>query len=73
MKFMEITGGFILPVNNDEQELIRVLEKNDSIWKADLDDFGISIAEKMVSKGLLTRIEEHDKIGYKPNIGDPNA
>ena len=68
MRFMEITGGFILPVNNDEEELIKVLEKHDLIWESELDEYGVSIAEKMVGKGLLNRVEREDKIGYEPNL-----
>jgi len=73
MKFMEITGGFILPVNNDEEELIHVLEEHEVIWQEDLGEYGVSIAEKMVSKGMLTRVKEEKKTGYRPNLGDHDA
>ena len=70
MKFAEISQGYILPINIDEQELMRVLEENDYVLKEDLDDFGQHLAEKMVSKGLLNRFKCEDKIAYGPNQGE---
>jgi len=67
---MEITGGHFLPVNNEEQEIIRILEKEETVWRSELDEYGCSLADKMVSKGLLNRIEKDEKIGYRPNLGD---
>lgn len=67
---MEITGGFVLPLTGDEQEIIKVLEKDDVIWEEELDDYAKTIASQMVSKGLLNRVVEGNKIGFQPNIGD---
>lgn len=70
MRFMQIAGGFILSVNNNEQELIKILEKKDIVWQSELNSFAINLAEKMVSKGLLIRVEQDNIIGYRPNLGD---
>lgn len=72
MKFMEITGGYFLPLTGDEQCLIQVLEKEDLVWEEDLDDFAAQMAEKMVGKGLLCRITKNDRNGYRPNIKGEN-
>ena len=66
MRYYEISSGMRLPVNIEEQS---VLDKvgNDRLAKSDLDEREQEIARLMVSKGLLHRVADEDKLYFLAN------
>lgn len=71
MRFMEINDGYVLPVNLDEQIVLKELEENSFLEKDKLDEYYQSIAEQMRSKGLLKQTKKNNKIVFVPNQGEP--
>lgn len=70
MRFMEINDGYILPVNLDEQVLLRELEERDFLVREDLDPYYKNIAQQMRSKGLLKQTYKDNKVVFVPNQGE---
>ena len=68
---MEINDGYVLPVNLDEQIVLKELEENSFLEKDKLDEYYQSIAEQMRSKGLLKQTKKNNKIVFVPNQGEP--
>lgn len=56
MKFIEVRGGFLQPVSNEENIILeRVKGYDGPIPKAVLDDREQELARNLVNRGLLTR------------------
>lgn len=68
MRFREIRGGLMMPVSNEEQELIDLIESsNGMIKRNDLGERQRELARKMVSRGLLNRIRHDGSLFYVLN------
>jgi hypothetical protein len=56
LKFIEVRGGFLQPVSNEENIILeRVKGYDGPIPKAVLDDREQELARNLVNRGLLTR------------------
>lgn len=63
MKFIEIRGGFLQPVSNEENVILEMVRGHGSPFpKAMFDARERELARGLVSRGLLTRIMFEDKL-----------
>jgi hypothetical protein len=69
MRYFEIAGGFRLDISEEEQMILD--SALDGILEESLDERGIEMACKMLSRGLLNRLLKDGKIYYVQN-GLPN-
>jgi hypothetical protein len=68
MRYFEIAGGLRMPVNEEEQEVLTLIQESEhSIDDSNLDERQQEVARKMVSRGLLNRLQKDGKIYYEPN------
>lgn len=67
MKIVELMNKLLLPLNNEESDL---LEKfgNDPIAKSQLEEREQVLANQLTVKDVLTRTNEDGKIYYKKRI-----
>ena len=57
MKFIEVRGGFLQPVSNEENVIVeRVRGYDGTLPKAILDEREQELARNLVKRGLLTRL-----------------
>jgi hypothetical protein len=70
MRYHEISGGFRVPVSEEEQEIISLIQEKDQVKKADLDERQREIARLMVSRGLLNRGRDDDQVVLTLNSPD---
>lgn len=67
MKFLEIRGGLLQPVSNEENVIIEMIKGHGKpMPKSLLDDRQKEIARMLVSRGLLTRLVYEGKICFFP-------
>lgn len=69
MRYHEICGGLRVAASIFEQELLDSFD--DFILDETLDEWEQELARKMVSKGLLNRVTEGDRIKYVKNKLEP--
>jgi len=67
MKTREIGGGLRVIVSEEEENLIKKIEKNNFCLKEILDEREKQLAFELTSKGILLRKKKDNKIGYKFN------
>lgn len=68
MRFREIQGGLQVPVSNEEQELVDLIEEEGGIiLKKKLNIRHKELARKLTSRGVLKRVKREDKLYYKLN------
>lgn len=66
MRYYEISGGFRVPISEEEEELLDAAKEHDLLDES-LDERSQEVARKMVSRGLLNRLSKAGKIYYEPN------
>jgi hypothetical protein len=71
MRYFEIQGGLRMPINEEEHALIEAAEAQE-LADESLDERDQEVARKMVSRGLLNRLQRDGKLYYAPN-GLPNT
>jgi hypothetical protein len=66
MRFREIRGGIQIPVSNEEQGLIDLIESQEGnfIKRSELDERQREVARKMVSRGVLERTQRDGSLYY---------
>lgn len=66
MRFREVRGGIQIPVSNEEQELIDLIESQEGqiIKRKTLGERHRELARKMVSRGVLDRVQQDGSIYY---------
>lgn len=64
MRWVDIAGGIRITLSNEENDLVEKTRKNKKVKKQDLDEREKEIARKLVSKGVLNRTTEKDKIFF---------
>ncbi len=66
MRFHEIRGGLQIPVSQEEQGLIDLIESQEGqfIQRKELDERHREVARKMVSRGVLERTQRDGNIYY---------
>lgn len=68
MKFIEIKGGWLQPVSNEENVLMeRVKGAGSPLKKSQLSEREQEVARNLVSRGLLTRLRIDDKLCFVVN------
>lgn len=67
MRFYEISSGFRVVINGEEQKLLDRFNTTKTISKSDLSEREFELALKMVSRGLLDRRREGEKFVFVPN------
>ena len=68
MKFVEITGGILQPVSNEENIVLEMVKGYGSpIPKRELDERQQEIARSLVTRGLLTRFSYNGKLCFVAN------
>ena len=67
MRFFEIENKFIIPITNEEAELMARFSVGDTIDKKDLSEREQVIANNLVNKEILLRRKINEKILYKQN------
>ena len=65
MKIVELLTGVTQPVSNEEYTLFRSFHEGTMRYKKDLTERDQQIANQLVVKDLLVRINEDGKILYK--------
>lgn len=65
MKIVELTASLNLPVTNEEYSLYRSFAEGTPKSKRDMNPREQQIANQLVNKDLLVRINENGKILYK--------
>lgn len=67
MKIVELTNKLLLPITNEEHELLSKFETT-PVAKGSLNDREQHIANQLTNKDVLTRTNDNDKIYYKKRI-----
>jgi len=68
MKFLEIRGGILQPVSNEENTIMeRIRGHGEPLPKSALDVRERELARSLVHRGLLTRIMFEDKLCFVTN------
>lgn len=65
MKIVELTNKILLPITNEEQELLERFIGDTSIAKSHLDEREQLLANGLTVKDVLTRTNTDGKIYYK--------
>jgi hypothetical protein len=65
MKIVELTNNLLLPITNEEHELLAHFEGSDPVAKSQLDERQQLIANQLTVKDVLLRTNEDGKIYYK--------
>ena len=65
MKIVELLTGINQPVSNEEYTLYRSFSEGTTRYKKDLSQRDQHVANQLVNKDLLVRINEDGKILYK--------
>jgi hypothetical protein len=68
MRYFEIAGGLRMPINEEEQEVLTLIQESEHETEdSNLDERQRELARQMVSRGLLNRLHKDGKIYYEPN------
>lgn len=68
MKFIEIANNLQIPINNEEDELLKKFRQEELIYKSKLTDRERVVANHLVMKDVLIRKNENGKIYFKRKI-----
>lgn len=68
MKIVELTSKVLLPITNEESDLMEKFVNEDTIAKSELDDREQLLANQLTVKDVLTRTLEDGKIYYRKRI-----
>lgn len=65
MRIVELLNNITLPITNEESDVLDMLQDNKQIFKSDLDSRQQLIANQLVNKDVLLRIQENGRITYR--------
>lgn len=68
MRIVELINNISLPVTNEEAEVLDMLNDRKELRKSDLDERQQIMANQLVNKDVLYRINENGRITYKKRI-----
>lgn len=68
MRIVELLNNITLPITNEEAEVLDMFEGHNGLYKNKLDDRHVIIANRLVNKDVLYRINENGRIIYKKRI-----
>lgn len=66
MRYFEIAGGLRMSIDEEEQALLKAANE-ELLEDETLDERQQEVARKMVSRGLLNRLNQNGKLYYAPN------
>jgi len=64
MKIIEVTKNLLLPINNEEADLLLKFNDGNSVSRKDLNERQIEIANHLVNKDVLLRTNQDGRINY---------
>jgi hypothetical protein len=65
MKFIEVQGGWLQPISNEENIVLEKIKGvDDPFPKSSLSEREKELARRLVTRGLLTRIIIEDKLHF---------
>lgn len=70
MKIIEIANNVLLPITNEEAEVLAKFKTSESILRQALEDREIYLANQLVNKDILLRKNHDGKITYSKKIKD---
>ena len=70
MKIIEIANNLLLPITNEEAEVLAKFKTSESILRQSLEDREIYLANQLVNKDILLRKNHDGKITYSKKIKD---
>jgi hypothetical protein len=65
MKILELVNKITIPITNEEADVLGIFEHHEEVHKQDLDPREQVVANHLVNKDLLRRINENGRIIYK--------
>ena len=68
MKIVELTNKVLLPITNEEHELLGRFVSEEAIAKSQFNEREQVIANQLTAKDVLLRVNEAGKIIYKKRI-----
>jgi transcription initiation factor IIE alpha subunit len=68
MRIVELLNNITLPITNEEAEVLDMLDDRNELRKRDLDARQQIMANQLVNKDVLYRINENGHITYKKRI-----
>jgi transcription initiation factor IIE alpha subunit len=68
MRIVELINNISLPITNEEAEVLDMLNDRKELRKSDLDQRQQIMANQLVNKEVLYRINENGRITYKKRI-----
>ena len=72
MRIVELLNNISLPITNEEAAVLDMLETTTVIHKNKLDPRQVIMANQLVNKDVLYRINENGQIIYKKRIHRPS-
>ena len=67
MKMRQIRGGYVIPVDNEENELLEKIMEEGTMHRRKLNERERELARKMTSRGLLIRLVDDGELSYRAN------
>jgi hypothetical protein len=64
MKIIEVTQGLLMPITNEEADLVSKFREGNSISKSDLDPRETLVANNLVNRDVLLRKNQDGRITY---------
>ena len=68
MRIVELLNNISLPITNEEAEVLDMFETSREVYKNKLDPRLVIMANRLVNKDVLYRINENGRIIYKKRI-----
>lgn len=73
MRIVELLNNISLPITNEEADLLREFDGENFVYKANLEPRQQVIANQLVNKDVLYRIQENGRITYRKKIKETNT
>lgn len=68
MRIVELLNNITLPITNEEAEILDMFAEHKEVAKHDLDPRQQIMANQLVNKSVLLRIQENGRIKYRKKI-----
>jgi hypothetical protein len=64
MKIIEVTQGVLLPITNEESDLLSKFHEGASVSRRDLNERQVEVANHLVNKDVLYRKNQDGRVTY---------
>ena len=64
MKIVELVNDIKLPISNEEHDLVLMFRNKDHLYRQDINERQVQIANNLVNKDVLYRQNQDGKITY---------